>query len=74
MNSILSVNYFYVCLYSFVEEEISRFISEMTCTGAVAGPKSVASLLKPSSKNLERMKSYQAFTPLNNKVLPDLLK
>ena len=57
-----------------MEEEISRFISEMTCTGAAAGTKSVSSLLRSSSKNLERMKSYQSFTPLNNKILPDLLK
>lgn len=64
----------YIMFYRFVEEEISRFIGEMTCTGTIGGAKSASSLLRPSSKNLERMKSYQSFTPLNNKVLPDLLK
>ena len=58
----------------FVEEEVSRFISEMTCTGSIAGAKGRSSTLLPSSKNMERMKSYQAFTPLNSKVLPDLLR
>ena len=62
--------------YSFVEEEISKFISEMTCTGSTLGTESTekGSETKNSSTNWERLKSYQLFTPLNNKVLPDLLK